>query len=199
MKNIWIIILLAKLACINVGQAQQTITNLNYSVAIPAGDLSDYISKTSFRGFNVTYSYVTTANFGIGFEVGMHTFYERKDYDTYQDGTASWSGIQYRYTNTFPVMATISYFLRPEDSLNPYAGLGVGAVYNERTTELGLHRTQRNAWHFSLKPEIGVIYNFTPRFGAKIAAKYIHGFEDPDLGTQSFFAVDAGVVFLNPY
>ena len=199
MRKKWIITWVAVIMLFNVGQAQESMLSLNYSVGMPAGDLNDYIGETSFRGFNFSYSYLINQQIGFGFDAGMQTFYERKDYDTYQDGTASWSGIQYRYSNNFPLMATTSYFFRPEESLNPYAGLGIGAMYSQHDTDLGLYRSELSTWQFSLKPQVGVIYSFTPRFGVNLSGKYYHTFENPELGPQSFFAVDVGLVLTRYY
>lgn len=199
MKKKWIITCLAIGLLVNIAQAQQSMFSLHYAAGFPTGDLSDYISEPSFRGVGISYHYLLTPSVGLGLEAGMQTFYERKEYATYQEGTASWSGIQYRYTNSFPIMASVAYFLMPEQALNPYASLGIGTIYNNRDTDLGLYRTEQDSWHFSLRPEVGVIYSFSPRFGVKLAGKYYHTFETSELGPQSFLSVNVGLVFTRSY
>lgn len=42
----------------------------------------------------------------VGVDAGWNVFYEKKDYDTYTGGTESLSGIQYRYQNSVPLLAS---------------------------------------------------------------------------------------------
>lgn len=181
--------------CVQLSQAQQSLFSLQYSIGFPASQLSDYISEPSFRGFSAEYGYITSTNVYISLSSGINTFYERQGYGTYTEGTVSISGTQYRYTNSVPVMVSLGYFLMPEQTLSPYASLGVGAVYTLRNTDIGSYRTETETWHFALRPEVGVIYNISPRFGLKAAGKYYHTFETSDLAAQSFLSLDIGVVF----
>lgn len=195
MKLKWIIICLAIVAFSSRGQAQQNMFSIQYSMGFPGNNLNDYISETSFRGFGLDYEYITSMNIAFGLDAGVNTFYERKGYDTYTDGTVSITGTQYRYTNSIPLMASVGYYLMPDEILSPYVSLGVGTIYTLRDTDIGFYSTEVETWHFSLRPEIGAIFNFTPQFGIKVAGKYYHAFETSELDSQSYVAVDVGLVF----
>jgi opacity protein-like surface antigen len=186
---------LAIIACTSMSQAQHNMFSLQYSIGFPSGSLSDYISETSFRGFGIDYKYVTPSNFAFGLDAGINTFYERKGYDTYTEETVTITGTQYHYTNSVPILASIAYYLAPDQMLNPYASLGIGTIYTRRDTDIGLYRSEINTWQFGLRPEIGIIYNFTPKFGVKVAGKYYQAFETNELGAQSYAALDVGLVF----
>lgn len=195
MKLQWIITCLAIVAFTSMGQAQQNRYSLQYSIGLPAGNLNDYINQASFRGIGVDYEYMTPFNVSFGLDAGINTFYERKGYDTYTDGTVSITGTQYRYTNSYPIMGSVGYYLLPNQIINPYASLGIGTIYTARDTDIGLYQAEVNTWQFSLRPEIGIIYNFTPGFGVKVAGKYYQAFDTSELDAQSFVAIDVGLVF----
>lgn len=175
--------------------AQQSYTSIQYQIGFPMGDLGDYISKASFRGVSVEYQGYINDNVSAGVEAGWNVFYERKEYDTYTSGNESISGIQYRYSNHIPILVTGEYSFRPGESVNPYANLGLGTIYSRRNTDMGTFTLKEEAWHFALKPEIGVIYDMNFNTGFKLGLKYYTGFGAGDLETQSYLAISAGLIF----
>jgi outer membrane protein len=160
-----------------------------------SGDMAEFISKPSFRGFVFQYRHPFTPNIAAGFDLGWNVFYERKDYDTYEANNASLSGVQFRYHNEIPLYISGEYYFKPEGPLNPFAGLGIGTIYSERNTDMGVWRVVEDAWQFALKPEVGLLYMFNESAGFKLAAKYNLGFAGGDLDAQSFIAIDAGLAF----
>jgi len=46
---------------------------------------------------------------------------------------------------------------------------------------MGLWRLEEKAWHFALKPEIGLLYQLNPGTALKITGKYYVGFAAGDL------------------
>jgi len=97
-------------------------------------------------------------------ELGWIVFYEKKDYDTYTEGTTSLSGTQYRYTNSYPMLVTFEYTLKPDEMLKPFVNLGLGTMYTRRDTDMGVWTLKQDAWHFALKPEIGILLEVNPYF-----------------------------------
>jgi hypothetical protein len=195
MKKILIPVLILCISFPVMVRAQQSYTSIQYQIGFGMGDLGDYISNTSFRGVSIEYHGYINDNVSAGAEVGWNVFYERKDYDTYSAGTESVSGIQYRYSNHIPILVTGEYSLRPGEKLNPYINLGIGTMYSRRKTDMGQFYLQEEAWHFALKPEIGLIYDLSFNAGFKIGAKYYTGFAAGDLETQSYLAISAGLIF----
>jgi outer membrane protein len=159
------------------------------------GDLGDFISNGSFRGFLFEYRYRVTPNVAAGIDLSWNVFYERMDYSTYSIDTRSLSGVQYRYSNEFPMLISFDYFFKPDSDFNPYAGLGIGTIYSLRNTDMGLYTLEEDAWHFALKPEAGFIYSFSPYIGFKLGAKYYHGFKAGDLESQSYISISSGLAF----
>ena len=173
----------------------QSITNVQYSMGFGTGDLGDYISNPSFRGIAIDYRKMAQPNIGVGFELGWNVFYDAKASDTYSLGNLSYSAKQWRYNNQFPALFAVDYYLSPGEHINPFAGLGIGTMYSLRNTDLGQYRFEEDAWHFALRPEVGVLIEANPGMSVAITGKYYHGFEAGDLDAQSYFALTIGFVF----
>lgn len=193
MKLKYILSILAFFFTTQLASAQQGMFNIKYSIGMPAADLADYTGETSFRGIGLEYQHVLGSRLALGISGGINTFYEQ-EFTTLTEGTSSLTGIQYRYTNNLPLMATVSYFLATEQRLLPYAGLGIGTLYSLRDTEIGTISLSEDAWAFSLRPELGVIYQVSEGFALKAAATYIQAFDTPELGNQSYGTFDVGIV-----
>lgn len=191
MKKIFIILLSA----VALSSSGQSLTALQYSIGFGTGDLGDFVSPASFRGFTIDYRKLVNPNIGVGFEVGWNVFYEEKAYDTYTVGTVSYSGKQYRYNNQFPMLFAADYYLKPGEDINPFAGLGIGTMYSLRNTDMGQYTVEEDAWNFALRPEIGVLFAANPDMSLSITGKYYYGFEAGDLPAQSYFALSLGFVF----
>ncbi len=152
--------------------------SMNYSMAFPTGDLSDFIDKPSFRGVSVDWrsTLASNPNLALGFDFGWNVFYKKEAERAYTYQTATLYGTQYRYTNSFPMLGAVDY-IWDMDKLKPFAGLGIGTVFNVRDNDVGLYRFEDKTWHFALKPEIGLMYQVSPEMGFKVAAKYYQAFK----------------------
>jgi len=196
MKKTFIYIILLSLAIPGMVRAQGGSTSIQYVIGFGTGDLGSYISSPSFRGAVFNYQKNVNEKLSAGIELGWNVFYEKMDYDTYTIETVSLSGVQYRYSNIFPMLVTAEYNLYPENKLKPYVNLGIGTIYNMRTTDMGLWRLEEKTWHFALKPEIGLLYQLNPAAAFKLSGKYYVGFAAGGLDAQSYFAISAGFAFL---
>jgi len=173
----------------------QSLTALQYSIGFGTGDLGSYISKPSFRGVAIDFRKLVTPSIGVGFELGWHVFYEGQSGETYTRGNLTYSGNQYRYNNQFPALFAADYYLKPGEKINPFAGLGLGVMYSLRDTDMNQYRLTQEAWNFTLRPEIGVLIEANASTSLMISGKYYHGFEAGELPTQSYFALNFGLVF----
>ncbi len=192
------ILILATLSIVvSLGAVAQNMSTIMYNVAIPMGDLKDYINPVSARGVAYDYQYLMTDNFALGAGIGWQVFYEDIGFFESTDGTATISGYQYRYLNSFPAHITGTYFLDNGGTLIPYAGLGIGVIYNERETDFGIFAIQDKTWHFSFRPEVGLMFDVNYRFAMKINARYVQGFNAKDLDGQNYLALGLGFVFRN--
>jgi len=175
--------------------AQESYSSWQYTMGFGSGDLHDYISKASFRGVSFNYTKLVNNGLGVGLELGWNTFYEKKDYDTYSKGNFDVSGKQYRYSNHVPLLFTLSYYAMPDNDFTPYGGIGIGTMWSERMLTMGTNSYYLDAWPFTLRPELGIMFD-TGGIGLSLSTKYYYGFKTGDLPAQSFFTLNFGLVFI---
>jgi outer membrane protein len=196
MKKILVLMIFCSLFITTKSYAQQeSYMSLQYSVSFGSGDLGDYISAASWRGALLEYRSPVKTNLMVGVDLGWNVFYEKKDYDTYTVGTESLSGIQYRYQNAVPILVSADYLILSESLLKPYVGLGIGTLFSERATDMGMYRWVQNPWQFALKGEVGVLYELSYRNSVKFAAKYYNAFKSNSLDGQSYFSLSLGMAW----
>jgi opacity protein-like surface antigen len=168
--------------------------SIQYDMSFGTGDLGSYISTGSFRGVSAQYRYAVTDNILLGIDAGWNVFYEKKPYDTYTVGTQTLSGIQYRYQNEVPLLAAIDYVFMPDKNFQPYIGLGIGTIYSERLTWMGIWYLEENPWQFALKPEAGMLYKVSSGTALKLGFKYYTGMGG-ELDTQGYFTISIGLAW----
>ncbi len=147
MKKIFTIAIITVLGISAYGQS--SITALSYSIGFGTGDMHDYISKTSFRGFTIDYRKLVQTNVGVGVDIGWNVFYEEKPYDTYEYKDITYSAKQWRYSNHWPVLVAADYYMNPGEQISAFAGLGLGTMYTLQNTDMGAYTFEKDAWHFA--------------------------------------------------
>jgi hypothetical protein len=185
MKSI-ITLLLATISLTSVHAQRGFNFTVAYPVSFPVGNMSDYISQTSFRGITMEFNHFQTPNLNLGIETGWNVFYERVDNEVFTDKTASISGVQFRYTNAVPMN---------NNNLKPYIGAGLGTLYIDKYTDFGLYRIVDDAWQFCIRPEIGIAYGMGNGSALTLGGKYYAGFEADDLEAQNYFSISLGIIF----
>jgi hypothetical protein len=175
---------------------QESYISIQYAVSFGTGDLSDYISAVSWRGFLMEYRAAVKNNLLAGVDAGWNVFYEKKDYDTYTVGTESLSGVQFRYQNSVPILASFDYLISSENALKPYIGVGIGTIFSERATDMNLYRLEEKTWQFALKGELGILYEISYNASVKFAAKYYTGFKTNTLDTQGYVSLSLGMAWV---
>jgi len=192
MKRILAIVIFCTLVGMtNVFSQSENYFSIQYDMSFPMGELGDYISAPSFRGASAQYRFAATDNILVGIDAAWNVFYEKMDYDSYTSGTITLTGVQYRYHNQVPLLVAVDYVFTPDKDFQPYIGLGVGTMYTERNTTMGIWSIEENPWQFALKPEIGMMYKFAYSSAFKLGVKYYSGFGG-DLGTLSYLTVSVG-------
>lgn len=169
--------------------------SVQYDISFGTGDLGSFISAASFRGVSMQYRYAINDKMLIGGDLGWNVFYEEKGYDSYTSGTRTLTGKQYRYQNELPILVSFDYLFSPGNAFQPYVGLGIGTMYTERYTDMGIWRLEQNPWHFLIKPEAGFMYAISNSTSLKLGLKYYEGFKSGDLDSQGYFTISTGFAF----
>ncbi|MCH7963802.1 MAG: hypothetical protein IH852_07675 [Bacteroidetes bacterium] len=158
--NIKVIITLSFMLSANLF-AQDLLTGLTYSISIPTGNTSNFISNTSFKGLSIDLRKFFSHNASIGFLVGWSTFEEETN-KTISTFVGDVSGEQNRLINSFPVMITTDYYFGEGREFRPFIGIGVGMYYFyhqlEHILELADDNLESSKWHFGVAPEAGFVY-----------------------------------------
>lgn len=175
--------------------SQRSAFILSYPISFPMGDLGDYTNKTSFRGINMEFAWEVHPNLLADIETGWNVFYQEEPSQVYTEGTASISGKQFRYTNSVPILAGAKWILNERKNVIPYAGVGLGTLYSDRSTDFGLYRISTDAWQFCIRPEIGITFKSRNGPAAMLGVKYYAAFNSSALDGQSFLSINIGIVF----
>jgi len=196
MKKIFFACLIvASLFISKISLAQENITTISYSMGLGLGKTGDFISKYSWRGFGFEYRHLSQPQVGVGINTGWNTFYRAMPYGTYDYQTLSATGYQYRYFNSFPILAVIDYYFKPDEPVNPYAGFGLGVQYNLADVDFGVYRFESDAWPFTLSPEVGIMFHPHNGPAFNIGIKYLYGFKTTDLPADSHLLFNVGFAF----
>ena len=195
MKKYFLLFISVFFACIVYGQSSNRWSYIiSYPIAFTVGDLNDYVSSTSFRGISFEANKHLNEKYSIGVEAGWNTFYDRADSKTYSSGTASISGVQYRYSNQMPLLFGGKAYFGKSTTTKFNGGLGIGTMYVNRSTDFGLYRIVNETWQFCLRPEIGMAYKIKPGLAGFLGIKYYAAFNTSDLDGQSYWTINIGVM-----
>lgn len=166
---------------------------ISYPIGFPTGDLHSYSSNVSFRGISLEFNKRTSPVSTAGLETGWNVFYQHVDKKVYQQGTASVTGVQYRYTNAVPIIVGAKYYKTTGNkNIRPYIGVGLGTVYVNRNTNFGLYEIVTDSWQFCIRPELGLDFKIAPGESLFVGGKYFWDFNTSRLDGQSWLSVNIG-------
>lgn len=189
-------LIIAVLFICNTSYAQHGSITLSYPISFPTGDLGDYIGKTSFRGVSAEFNTKVQPQITVGIESGWNTFYDRADSKEYKSGSATITGVQYRYTNTLPVIGGFKYFIKTAGgNIKPFVGAGAGTMYARRVTDFGLYEIADEAWQLCFRPEAGIKFKTNAGVQPYIGLKYYASFNGGGLDGQKYLTLNLGVSF----
>ena len=165
---------------ITASVSAQSLGNMTYNMSFPTGNLSDFIDKTSFKGFGIEGRWFQSRNLSLGLSFAWTVFDQRvgDPIQIVQDGvSATVSGTQIRVVNSLPILATAHFYTgKRRDKFRFYFGTGVGMYYIKQRLEIGLVAFESDNWHFGVAPEVGVIINFSREFTMIVNTKYNYAF-----------------------
>ena len=191
------ILSLAFLSLASIPSFAQGIFSISYDIGLPIGGTSDYISKTSLRGFGVEGRWFATDNLSYGGSFSWAVFYEEFDAQEWEvDDTRTVYGRQFRYINSYPLMATLHYYFGEWDATRMYAGAGIGAQKIDERTEFGIYTINKNKWRFGFAPEVGVLIPVNYSSSINLSAKYQYAVKAGDHDPVSYLSFKIGLAFM---
>ncbi len=149
--------------------------SFDWIIGIPVGDMSsDFISKTSTRGFNAEYRYLFNSPISVGGGLSWQGFSEKYDRHTYEFEGGAVTSTRFNYLYTFPLYVNFHYYPIKSNYIFPFVGINAGAFHIDKEDQIGSYYVEDESWHFGVMPEIGAVFKFDPysSFGISVKAKY---------------------------
>jgi outer membrane protein len=154
---------------------------ISYDIAIPSGDLGEFIEKTSFRGVSFDYQYFVSRNFTVGGRLGWNIFKEVVDRETYEFGpeqgfntSGAITAKLWKYAHVLPIQVTGRYYYTPVVG-SPgriFGGLGLGTSFTNQEVWIGQTSFISDGWYFSFYPEFGFDFNLRGNAHFQVVSQY---------------------------
>ena len=173
-KTFFIFLVFLLAATSSRGQGSYFYINWDYN--IPLSNTS-WIEEHSGYGGKVGYRFILARRpLSVGVDFNWTTFYQYEPTQTIQHANGALTTDYYRFLYTYGVTASAQYYfpLRDKEVLFPYAGLGLGANYNDYTLYYNIYENSEANWGLLARPEAGVLLRFGERrsFGLMAAVHY---------------------------
>ena len=172
------------------------IWNFQWTMGLPLGSTSDFVSNFSVRGFGIDGRGYVTDRITVGGRAAWQTFYENFDWVTEESGNFTINGYKRRYINAIPLTVNSHYYFGSGLVL-PYVGVGLGAYYIETRDFMGIYYLREKAWHFGVAPEVGIVVPFgNSNTGLNFAVKYNYAAKTKDTREISWLEIDLGIAYV---
>jgi outer membrane protein W len=137
---------------------------------------TSWISSTSTRGMKIGYRGFINDRFSAGVDISSGTFEEYVPTETRQTGNGAITTdyFNYIYSLSAVISGQYNFYLKDDQMVFPYVGIGVGANNNEYVVYYNIYTDSERRWGFLLRPEAGVLVKIGKRgsFGAMAAIHY---------------------------
>jgi hypothetical protein len=155
----------------------RSIWALNWEIAQPVGDFSNYIDRTSFSGFSLESRSMVGRNYSAGISFSYNRF--DQTFPAYQQtsGTTTVTGAIYRYTDMFGVRLLGHYYFLQGSMVQPYVGGGIGGMWAYGYEQLADFSKTESSFNFVLSPEAGVLIQLArggTNIGLNLAVRYTY-------------------------
>ena len=170
---------------------------IGYEVGISS---NDFISSTSWRGGRIEYRHMIKPNISVGISGSWNSFEEYVPKTTYQkpDGSGAITADIVKDVYSVPLTVTAHYYFTKSKKILPYVGIGLGTMYSDQTIYANIYGVEETNWGFAARPEVGIIYPFTPETAVYFSAVYNYASnknESLSVNGISHIALSIGFVF----
>ena len=181
------------------GRRERPSIFVGYEITLPVGDLRDFLSEPSYRGFEMGALWPIYRSLYIGPVFNYHLFYQHKGTTTYLLDAGAITGDLYRYAKSWTMGVAARYVFMPPGSMaRPFVGLRMGIDFVTMATlvsDLSLYDTPTG---FALSPEAGLMLRMADFVSFAVAVRYDYS----TAGTSSwdnisYMAYHLGFVFQN--
>ncbi|MBS1915367.1 MAG: outer membrane beta-barrel protein [Bacteroidetes bacterium] len=104
--------------------------NVGYDVSTPTSAFKNYITNTSFSGFNASIDYVITSQWRVGVAFSYNDYYQKYPRAVYSEGNnTSVSAVLSNSVQQLPIMTHANYTIIDKGIVRPYVGAGAGVNF----------------------------------------------------------------------
>ncbi|MDC1105603.1 hypothetical protein OAT16_02795 [Prolixibacteraceae bacterium] len=209
MKKYISLLAISLFVCIGVSKAQiyadtkdytytrstENLFLIDYSMGFPSGDISDFVSPTSFRGFTMEFRHMTSKKFSIGLSAGFQSFYEEFGETDVMVNNGTLHGETYHYLYSVPIYANAHFYTSGEGKFRLFFGCGVGTIFNDRDTMVGSVSMSDKTWQFAVAPEVGFLIQANDYMGLQVRGTYDMAFETNDTPAAEYYRLHVGFYY----
>lgn len=153
-------------------RAQEWFWGATYSTVMPLGNTKDFNSSFSWRGATIEGRKMIKENLSAGLSFGWHVLADQYDNRTVEYPIGAITGTFFNYTNSFPILANVHYYLGQPGGVRPFIGANVGTAIMERRSEVGLFALTEDNWTFAAAPEAGLAFPVGWHVAGLISARW---------------------------
>jgi hypothetical protein len=192
-----IIIIFAVLAIIKSENAKgQAVGEFGYNVSFPVGDFNNFISKTSWVGFNVGGRGYLNSNKRISLGGSFEWFYfpDKRGNETVDlKDQGVFTGNVTNYTNIYGLTFVAQYDLKDrKERMVPFLRAEVGGAYQNQRQDIGLYSFKNDGIQFEVNGQAGVSFSNDGRRAVSLAVTYHYLPAASDMVSTSFFGIKLG-------
>lgn len=172
MKAIFTILFLL-VGAVAIAQPKYFYLSVDYNAPLSN---KNWISNGSAQGLRLGYRYFITDRVSAGVDLGSSAIHEYKPTTTIESasGAITTDYFNYIYSYSAVVSGQYNFLVGDGDLVFPYAGVGLGANYNEYTQYYNIYTNAESAFGFLVRPEAGILVRFGTRrsLGAMASVHY---------------------------
>ena len=176
----------------------QTWTAFTYQPAQPLGNTQDFAGNFGWRGIGLDFKKQVKDKVALGLSLGWQVFDEQTDQVVSAFGVDI-SGNQFRYINSFPILANVSYFLGQPGGVRPYLSANVGGYVMEHRLDIGLYTVHETNFHFGFGPEAGISIPVRPDLSWVVLGRYNYALSAGSVDDQSYVSFGIGLAWRKGY
>ena len=168
----------------------------------------DFVDETSAKGGRFGYrAFITEdSRVSLGIDASWATFDKYKPTETFEShgGAITTDYFNYVYQYGLAVSGLYHFKVGESERFFPYAGIGIGANYNEYAQYYNIYSSVEKKWGFLARPEAGVLFRFTRNrgLGAMAAVHYDYSTNKSEtFNVDKFSSVgfQIGLIIMNRY
>jgi opacity protein-like surface antigen len=197
-RRIMVVLLLAALAAAPARAQTPTWYSFTWQPGVPLSNTKEFTNEFAWRGVGFDVKRAVKPNVAVGLSFGWQVFTQQTDQVVSAFGLDI-SGDQFRYINSFPILANVSYFFGKEGGARPYVTANVGTYVMEHQLDIGLYSIHETNWHFGFAPEAGIAFPLRPNLAGVLNGRYNYALSAGSTDDQSYVTFGVGLAWTHGY